>query len=194
MHEARYGACTLDPIVEEVLASVRDHASADERERRSVRLTVAALELLPEPFRREAGQGHLTASTIVVSELGVLLHIHKRLGIWLQPGGHIDAGERPWETAVRETLEETGVNARHPASGPALVHVDVMPAANEHVHYDLRYLTLAPPLPPRPAPGESTQVRWFTWDQAMEVADVGLASALHAARRALEGDPVSTQR
>jgi 8-oxo-dGTP pyrophosphatase MutT (NUDIX family) len=189
MHEERNGIRTLGPIAGEVLASLRAHLPVDERERRSVHLTEAALELLPEPFRREAGLGHLTASTIVVSELGVLLHVHKRLGIWLQPGGHIDPGERPWETAIRETWEETGVEAAHPAEGPLLIHVDVMPAANDHVHYDVRYLTVAAPLTPKPPPGESPEVRWFTWEEAMAVADVGLASALHAARRALDARP-----
>lgn len=193
MHEERNGIRTLGPIAGEVLASLRAHRPMDERERRSVHLTEAALELLPEPFRREAGLGHLTASTIVVSELGVLLHIHKRLGIWLQPGGHIDPGERPWETAIRETEEETGVKAGHPPSGPLLIHVDVMPAANDHVHYDLRYLTLAPPLTPKPPPGESPQVRWFGWDEALEVADAGLASALHTARRTLEAQPAQSR-
>ncbi|HEX4214835.1 MAG TPA: NUDIX domain-containing protein [Candidatus Dormibacteraeota bacterium] len=194
MHEERNGIHTLDPIAGDVLASLRGHHVADERERRSVRLTEAALELLPEPFRREAGLGHLTASTIVVSELGVLLHIHKRLGIWLQPGGHIDPGERPWDTALREAWEETGVAAVHPQSGPLLIHVDVMPAANEHVHYDVRYLTLAPPLNPKPPPGESPQVRWFEWDDAFAVADIGLAGALHAARRALDARPATRHR
>jgi 8-oxo-dGTP pyrophosphatase MutT (NUDIX family) len=39
----------------------------------------------------------------------VLLHWHRKLGRWLPPGGHIEAGELPDEAARRETLEETGV-------------------------------------------------------------------------------------
>jgi len=33
-------------------------------------------------------------------------------GVWALPKGNIDAGERPEETAVREVLEETGVQGR----------------------------------------------------------------------------------
>jgi ADP-ribose pyrophosphatase YjhB (NUDIX family) len=39
----------------------------------------------------------------------VVLHRHRVLGIWVQPGGHIDSGETPWDAAVRETAEETGL-------------------------------------------------------------------------------------
>ena len=36
----------------------------------------------------------------------------KREGVWALPKGHIDPGERPEETALREVREETGVEAR----------------------------------------------------------------------------------
>lgn len=32
--------------------------------------------------------------------------------VWALPKGHVDKGERPEETAVREVLEETGIRAR----------------------------------------------------------------------------------
>src|SRR3954468_16313526 len=36
----------------------------------------------------------------------------KQEGTWALPKGNIDPGERPHETAVREVLEETGVQGR----------------------------------------------------------------------------------
>jgi len=42
----------------------------------------------------------------------VLLHYHRKLGLWLPPGGHVEHGELPDEAAVREVLEETGVRCR----------------------------------------------------------------------------------
>ncbi|HET7769861.1 MAG TPA: NUDIX domain-containing protein [Chloroflexota bacterium] len=50
-----------------------------------------------------------TVAVFVVHEERILLHRHKRLGLWLPPGGHIDEGELPDEAAIRETLEESGV-------------------------------------------------------------------------------------
>jgi 8-oxo-dGTP pyrophosphatase MutT (NUDIX family) len=51
---------------------------------------------------------HITASAIVVSDAGdkVALHMHKRLNMWLQPGGHIEAGETAAQGALREAEEE----------------------------------------------------------------------------------------
>ena len=87
----------------------------------------------------------------------------------------------------RETVEETGLAAHHPrdehgAEHPVLVHVDVHPAANGHVHLDLRYLLLAPDQDPAPPPGESQEVQWFSWERALEVGDESIRTALVASR------------
>ena len=36
-----------------------------------------------------------TTSVFIVRDGKVLLHKHKKLGIWLQPGGHIELDEDP---------------------------------------------------------------------------------------------------
>ena len=50
-----------------------------------------------------------TATAFVFWRGKVLLHKHKRLGMWLPCGGHIEPNELPDEAAVRECLEESGV-------------------------------------------------------------------------------------
>jgi 8-oxo-dGTP pyrophosphatase MutT (NUDIX family) len=52
---------------------------------------------------------HFTVAVFVVSEGRVLLHFHRKLGMWLPPGGHIEPGELPDEAAVREVFEEAGI-------------------------------------------------------------------------------------
>lgn len=156
----------------------------DARTVSSRRRFLAELDRLDRPFDEEADPIHVTASAVVVGPRGVLLHRHKRLGIWLQPGGHLDPDEPPTRAAVREVVEETGLVAEHPGQGPRLVHVDVhhVPPTG-HTHLDLRYLLHADGDPAPPA-GESQTVRWFDWDEAIGVADVGLVGALRHLRPA----------
>ena len=54
----------------------------------------------------------LTAAGILIHEQKVLLVKHKKLGIWLNPGGHVDENELPHQAAEREFWEETGIKVR----------------------------------------------------------------------------------
>lgn len=141
------------------------------------------LGVLDRPFDEEAQTTHVTASVVVVGERGVLLHRHRRLGLWLQPGGHIEAGEQPPDAALRECREETGLSADHPPSGPLVIHLDVHDSAKGHRHLDLRYLGLGPDADPTPPSGESQEVEWCSWEEAYARADASLAAALNEARR-----------
>ncbi len=51
----------------------------------------------------------MTAAGVLLHEGQVLLVKHKKLGIWLNPGGHIEQDELPHHAAEREFFEETGV-------------------------------------------------------------------------------------
>jgi 8-oxo-dGTP pyrophosphatase MutT (NUDIX family) len=154
----------------------------DDREADARACVIAHLELLPSPFDEQAGPVHVTASGVVVGRRGTVLHLHKRLRRWLQPGGHLEPGEAPSGAALRESEEETGLALAHPEGGPRLIHVDVHDAANGHTHLDLRYLLIAPDRDPTPPPGESPEARWFGWEEAAAVADVALVGALRTAR------------
>lgn len=166
----------LDVVRAQVIARV----PVDERERASIVEVLAGLDALTSPFDEHSDPCHVTASAIVVGERGVVLHLHKRLGIWLQPGGHIDAGESPWSAALREAEEETGLPVSWPASADVqpLVHVDAHDGPRGHRHLDLRYLVHAAPDEPSPGEDESPDARWFVWDDALALADVGLVGAL----------------
>jgi 8-oxo-dGTP pyrophosphatase MutT (NUDIX family)/GNAT superfamily N-acetyltransferase len=166
----------------EIAGQVARRSPVDERERASIEQFLLELTRLDEPFSEHADATHVTASAIVVGVRGVVLHKHKRLGLWLQPGGHIDPGEAPWRAAMREAQEETGLPVE-PLAGPpppALVHVDVHPGPRGHTHLDLRYLLVADDVEPQPPAGESPEVRWFPWADAIAQSDAGLAGILRA--------------
>lgn len=186
--DAASGAVLDAERLQVVLAQLDAHVPADPVEARSLARTVGLARWLRAPFDQEADATHLTGSAIVLADDGrVVLHRHKRLGIWLQPGGHVDAGEHAAEGARRETLEETGLDAAHPDGVPRLVHVDVHPAPRGHLHLDLRYLLLATATAPlAPAAGESPDVGWFAPAEACELADASAARAIRAGLRHLE--------
>ena len=49
-----------------------------------------------------------SAGTIIYMK-GKYLLLHYRAGHWDFPKGHIEKGENAWDTARRETIEETGI-------------------------------------------------------------------------------------
>jgi 8-oxo-dGTP pyrophosphatase MutT (NUDIX family) len=99
---------------------------------------------------------HFTASGIVLShDEKVLLIQHRKLGIWLYPGGHIEPDEDPAQAVLREVAEETGLSCRivtesrfgHPATtvlpAPFTILVHDIPANAQtplHQHIDMVYV------------------------------------------------------
>ena len=167
-----------DPRLVQVLAAVRAITPVDEREQASIERLEREITRLEAPFDEAADPVHLTASGFVVGTRGTVLHRHRRLGIWVQPGGHVDPGEWPAAAARRETTEETGLEVMHPPEGPLLLHVDCHLGPRDHTHLDLRFVLLSGDADPTPPPGESPEVRWCTYREAAELCDPSLVAAL----------------
>lgn len=53
---------------------------------------------------------HFTASALIIENNKVLLLFHKKLNVWLYPGGHVEKNETPEQTLFREVKEETGLD------------------------------------------------------------------------------------
>ena len=122
-------------------------------------------------FERTTLSGHVTASAWIVDpqRTSTLLVLHRKLGKWLQPGGHCDGETDPAAVAMREAHEETGLT-RLRQIRPAIFDVDVhhIPARSgerEHLHYDIRFLVEADRTETVEANVESLAVEWFGFDR-----------------------------
>jgi len=168
--------------VDQVRKAAIGRVPIDADEAASIERLVVELDRLADPFSMDADPVHVTGSAVVVGPRGVVLLRHKRLGLWLQPGGHVDPGETPWAAALREAEEETGLDVAFSELGadgvPPLVHVDVHPGGRGHTHLDLRYLVDGGDTDPCPPEGESQEIGWFDWPAAIERASDDRLTAL----------------
>ncbi|MGE0622374.1 MAG: NUDIX hydrolase [Pseudomonadales bacterium] len=99
-------------------------------------------------FERDCWAGHITGSAWLVNRTGshVLLTHHRKLGRWLQLGGHSDGEADTLVAAKREAEEESGLVVD--VLEPAIFDLDVheIPARKSdpaHHHYDVRFLFVA---------------------------------------------------
>jgi len=109
---------------------------------------LALLDDPADPFVRERLQGHFTASAWLVSADAqrVLLTHHRKLGRWLQLGGHADGERDLVAVALREAGEESGLHGL--TIMPAIFDLDRhwIPAYGQtpgHWHHDVRYVVRA---------------------------------------------------
>jgi len=139
----------------------------------------------PDCLARSCRPGHVTASAWVLSpdRRRVLLTHHRKLGRWLQLGGHADGDPDVLAVALREAHEESGLPRIAPLPGPegALpVDVDVheIPArAGEpaHLHHDVRFLLVADRTEPLRVSDESHALRWV---EPAELPSLGADASL----------------
>jgi 8-oxo-dGTP pyrophosphatase MutT (NUDIX family) len=144
---------------------------------------------------RQAAPSHVTASAVVLSPDAALtcLVLHRRLGVWVQPGGHLEPEDMTLPlAAAREVEEETGLTgellpdvvalSRHRAPcRPGVVdwHLDVQHAlvvADQAEPGPLSYLS-----------PESLQVAWWPVDGLPEAVAPGVVGVVERAAALVGG-------
>ena len=112
----------------------------------------------------------------------VLLIYHRKLNLWIPPGGHLDKDELPCDCAVREFKEETGLDIELIGkAGPLgnvkkLIHpqlVQLDPIDEKHEHINLLYL--AKLKNPNQSivfnEQETKNIKWFSEEELDRVAE-----------------------
>jgi len=118
-----------------------------------------------DPFVRDRLEGHFTASAWLVDRAGarVLLTHHRKLGIWVQLGGHADGDRDLRAVALREAEEESGLPGLRVDAEIFDLDRHWIPAHKDvpgHWHYDVRYVVHAGPSEDFVVSGESHALAW----------------------------------
>ncbi|MDE0451506.1 MAG: NUDIX hydrolase [Gammaproteobacteria bacterium] len=147
------------------------------------------IETQPRCFERDCfDDGHVTGSAWVVDSDGsrVLLTHHRKLGKWLQLGGHSDGEPDTLAVALREAREESGLVVRPISEAVLDVDIHTIPASKgepAHLHYDVRFAFRAASSGPLRVSPESIDLAW------VEIGDLarltGEESMLRMARKFL---------
>lgn len=118
-----------------------------------------------------------------LNEPKIMLHKHKKLGVYLQFGGHIELNENPWEAIAHELTEESGYNINqmkimqpklrikrldkavlHPI--PVAHNTHRFDPEGKHIHSDTGYLFITDESPAGTIDeGESEDIQLFTKDE-----------------------------
>jgi len=125
-------------------------------------------------WRGQMRPGHVTASAFVISPDGgsMLLIDHVALGLWLQPGGHIEGDAGPVEAAAREAKEESGVELIGGEVFDLDIHeIPARPKRGEdaHRHYDFRVAFRAASWKLVAADAGVRAARWVPWESLATV-------------------------
>jgi 8-oxo-dGTP pyrophosphatase MutT (NUDIX family) len=163
------GAPELAPVADlaRARATLAAYTARDAQQREARDFVLAWMDAHPDALWRSCLEGHLTASALVLEASGerALLTLHKKLGRWLQLGGHCDGDGNLAGSALREAREESGIQGLRVEPVPIDLDCHRIPAREgepEHWHLDTRFLVRAPPGAVARRSVESRELRWVT--------------------------------
>lgn len=174
-------------VRESVIATLSTWEPPDAAQDSLRHAVLAFVHARDDACRRECVPGHVTASALVLDHTGgrALLTLHRRLGRWVQLGGHCDDDADLVTAALREATEESGVDGLRIEPELAAVHVHpvVCSLGVPTRHLDLQFVAHAPAGAQIAISDESEDLRWWPANALPEGTDHALAYLVARATR-----------
>lgn len=158
-----------------LLGKLARYRAADPYETRAAERLREFVEEHADCFERSLAVGHVTGSAWILdrSRAFTLLTHHRKIGKWLQLGGHADGDPDVLRVALREAREESGLAAVAPISEEIFdIDIHAIPARGregEHLHYDVRFLLEADRRAPLSITAESRSLEWVALGRVAEL-------------------------
>lgn len=156
---------------EDILKKLSEYMPTDGQEKQYKEQIVSFITKHKDCFERSLTIGHITGSAWLLDKTGehALLMFHKKLGIWVQPGGHCDGESDVLTVALKEAQEESGILGIRPVSLSIfdldVHHIPMNKKEAEHYHYDIRFLLQVYSDEPLVQNEESCELKWFSKDR-----------------------------
>ncbi|RCV50492.1 NUDIX hydrolase [Marinitenerispora sediminis] len=172
-------------------AVLRSWTAPDPAQEELRRDYLAHLDRHADGVWRSCRPGHLTASTAIVDPegRGMVLTLHRRIGLWLQVGGHCEPADGTLAaTALREATEESGIPGLRLLPSPVRLDRHRVPCGGGSWHLDVQYAAIAPAgAPLTRVAEESDDLGWFPVDALPEPSDDACRALAAAASAAVRG-------
>lgn len=126
--------------IRDVIAGIAPFDTAEDADRRSALDWIDSGAPLCRTAPPDTPPIHLVSYFAVVDRDHLLLVDHRKAGLWLPPGGHVEPGEHPQDTARREAREELGIAAEFLWPDPLFLTVQRTVGASRHTDVSLWYV------------------------------------------------------
>lgn len=171
----------MNDIELEIFKSLDNYFQENKQEENIEKIIRSIKSVGIELFERNCHPYHFTASAWIVDKerKNTLLIFHKKLQIWIQPGGHADGETNLSEVAFKEAQEETGLKSLRLTS-ETIFDFDITPIpafkdSPAHSHLDARYVIEADKNEPITESDETAGAKWFSIKNISDdITDAGI--------------------
>ncbi|GAC68273.1 NUDIX hydrolase [Gordonia soli] len=164
----------LGALLNRIVSRLRPHDELEQAHMEDVAAWIRSTGDLVRRERPATPPKHLVAYIVAIDPFdgSTLLGQHRKAGLWLPTGGHVEPGERPRDAAVREIVEELAIDpelaSRCVAADPVFITVTSVDSVGAHVDVSLWYtIELNRGIEVTHDPSEFDSVRWWPVDEIL---------------------------